>query len=318
MMNMIALNLAIGHNMWVDKHTQLTMGAHYNQERDYVLFERSAWDKIVKELPKLGVNTVIIDLAEGVKYDCAPELALPGTLEKTEFKEMLNELIALGLTAIPKLDFSAAHDVWMGNYAKMPGTEEYREFVKKLIAEVAELFGKPAYFHLGLADESIQYQTWYGLSIVRGPKCYWEDVYAMFDAVRAAGARPMIFGEYFYREPEIFTTMVPKDVIVCAQFAARFLDACDRYGRDRRTDAQKKFEALCELPNELFLCGQGLPLRQNITEMFWFAKQHPEKNILGVGAFPNLPTTDLFDYALLNEAMRLGKGKEYYDHNDFV
>ncbi len=316
-MKMVALDLCIGHNMWFDKDTQLVMGEYYNKERDFVYFDRCAWDKIINELPALGVDTVILDLAEGIKYDCAPDLAIKGSIDKAEFKKMLDKLRALGITAIPKLDFSAAHDLWAGNYGKSAGTQLYRDFCKNIIDEVCELFGKPEYFHLGLADETIDYQRFYGTCVVRGPKAFWRDVYAMFDACRANGAKPIMYGDYFGYEPQAFTKMLPRDVVIAARYSERIQPAEDEMGRDMRSKSQLAFEKLCEFDNELLLVGSGLPTRQNITDLFYYAKNNPDKKIIGVMSCSELPTVDVFDYALLNEAMRLGKGKEYFDKNEF-
>jgi len=320
-MKLVALDLNIGHNMWFDKFAQYNMGEYYNQERDYLYFDRFAWDKIVNELPNLGVNCVVVDLAEGVKYDCAPELAVKGSLEKAEVKEMLAALKSKGIMAIPKLDFSAAHDAWLGDYSKMPDTDEYREFVKTLIKEVCDLFDKPEYLHLGMADETNEYQINYGLSIVRGPKSFWRDAYAMFDACREKGVKPIISGEYYYREPIVFTKMIPDDVVIAApyieQWGGRIALSEDEFGRDPRTELQKKLEKLTELKNEFILVGKGLPARQNLVDLFFFASIHPEKNIIGVMSQSDLPTKDVFDYALLNEAMRLGVGKKSFDEKDF-
>ena len=55
--------------------------------------------------------------------------------------------------------------------------------------------------------------------------------------------------------------------------------------------------------------GKGLPTRQNLVDLFYFASIHPEKNIIGVMSQSELATADIFDYALLSEAMCLGVGK---------
>ncbi len=148
----------------------------------------------------------------------SPELAVKGSLEKAEAEGMLARLNELAITAIPKFDFSAAHDAWLGNYSKMPDTCAYREFVKKIIAEVCELFNYPEYFHLCMGDETVEYQKHYGLMIVRGPKAYWRDAYAMFDVCRECGAKPIISGDSYYRDPLVFDKMIPDDVVIAAPY----------------------------------------------------------------------------------------------------
>ena len=62
---------------------------------------------------------------------------------------------------------------------------------KAIIFEACELFDRPTYFHLGMADETIEYQQYYGLSIVHEERAFWRDAYALFDACRTCGARPI-------------------------------------------------------------------------------------------------------------------------------
>lgn len=226
---------------------------------------------------------------------------------------MLARLNELGITAIPKFDFSAAHDAWLGNYAKMSDTCAYREFAKKIIAEVCELFNYPEYFHLCMGDETVEYQKHYGLMIVRGPKAYWRDAYAMFDACRECGAKPIISGDSYYRDPLVFDKMIPDDVVIAAPYielwGGRIENETDEFGRDPRSELQKKLETLTNRKNEFILVGKGLPTRQNLVDLFYFASIKPGKNIIGVMSQSELATADIFDYALLSEAMCLGVGK---------
>ena len=76
----------------------------------------------------------------------SPELAVKGSLEKVEAEGMLARLNELAITAIPKFDFSAAHDAWLGNYSKMPDTCAYREFVKKILTKSANFSTIPNIF----------------------------------------------------------------------------------------------------------------------------------------------------------------------------
>ena len=60
--------------------------------------DKEIWHKVTEYLPEEGINTVVIDINEGVKLDSHPELAVPGSWEKEEFKEELRRLRALGLS----------------------------------------------------------------------------------------------------------------------------------------------------------------------------------------------------------------------------
>ena len=64
-------------------------------------------------------------------------------------KEELKKLRDAGLEPIPKLNFSTAHDTWLGPYSRCVSTPTYYKACEDLIEEVVELFDKPRFFHLG-------------------------------------------------------------------------------------------------------------------------------------------------------------------------
>ena len=68
----------------------------YDMEDEYryheeLFFDKEVWCKVTEYLPTQGINTVVIDMNEGVKLDSHPELAVPGSLEKAEFINYLKE-----------------------------------------------------------------------------------------------------------------------------------------------------------------------------------------------------------------------------------
>lgn len=310
-MKMWAYNINLGYNMWFDKYSLLNFNEYDKIERDFLYFEKDVWDRIIEFLPKQGINTVIIDLAEGIKYDSCPELAVEGSLEKAEFKKMLDKIRELGMTPVPKLDFSAAHDIWLKHYSRMLTTTPYRELVKNLIDEVCELFDNPPYFHIGMGDESNEYQKHYGFIVTRGRINFWEDVNIMLDACRKNGARPMMSSEYYTREPYLFTKNISEDVILTASYFGTILPEMDEYGRDSRSQAQKQLEELQKnFKNDIIYSGNGLTAF-NLNALAEFGKNHPE-NFLGVMSSPEEPCVDRVDFVHMNDAYRLGLAKRNY------
>ena len=117
------------------------------------------WDETVAFLAERGFNTVLIDLGDAVQYESHPEIAAPDAWSKAFLRKKLNEIRALGMTPIPKLNFSTAHDTWLGEYGRMVATPTYRRVCTELIDEVCELFDHPALFHLGMDDETHKQQA---------------------------------------------------------------------------------------------------------------------------------------------------------------
>lgn len=308
-MDFFAFNIHLGYNMWFDKNALLKFAEEDNRERDFLYFDKTTWDTVTEFLPGQGFNTVVIDLAEGVRYDSAPELAVEGSLSKEELSQMLSRLRSLGLNPIPKLDFSSAHDIWMKDYARMLCTTPYRNLVKNLIAEVSELFDKPAYFHIGMGDENNEYQKYYEYIATRSRILFWEDTNIMLDACRAAGARPMMSGEYFYQEPYVFNKEISSDVVITAPYIGDILPEMDVYGRDTRSEMQKKFEALCATGLDVVYHGNG-STQYNLDRLFNYAKDH---NCFGVMTEPGVPCVGWADYYMMNDAYRFGWAKkEHY------
>ena len=307
-MKLWAFNINLGYNMWFDKFSLLKFNEYDKIERDFLYFDKDTWNRVTEFLPKQGINTVVIDLAEGIKYDCCPELAVEGSLSKDEFREMLKRLRELGLTPIPKLDFSAAHDIWLKDYSRMLTTEPYRELVRNLIDEVCELFDKPEYFHIGMGDESNDYQKYYGFIVTRGRINFWQDVNIMLDACRKNGARPIMSAEYYFREPYLFTQNITEDVILTVRYDGDIAPEMDLYGRDSRSEIQKKMEELQKnFKNDIIYQGSGIT-GFNLLALAGFAKDHPE-NFFGIMSSPEEPCVDRVDYVLMNDAYRVGQAK---------
>ena len=99
----------------------------------------------------------------------------------------------LGLEPIPKLNFSAGHDPWLGQYSRMVSSDIYYGVCRDLIAEVAELFDTPRFFHLGMDEETAEIQRHNNLVVVRQHELWWHDMYFLFDEVERACARPWVW-----------------------------------------------------------------------------------------------------------------------------
>lgn len=69
--------LHLGYNMWSDREGE----AEYTKASAVLRCDTPFWDELGVFMAKSGVNTCVIDLGEGVRYESHPELAvevLPG------------------------------------------------------------------------------------------------------------------------------------------------------------------------------------------------------------------------------------------------
>ena len=156
---------------------------------DKVRCNKKYFRALVDMAAKTGVNMIVIDLAEGLKYDTHPELAAEGAWTPAELSEEIAYIKSLGMDAVPSMDFSAAHDEWLCEYSRMVSTPTYYRVVADLIKEVCAIFGTPKLFYIGMGDENSSAQTKYDISIVRHGDLWWHDLNYIVGQVEANGAR---------------------------------------------------------------------------------------------------------------------------------
>lgn len=187
-----SLYAMLGVNMWFE-------------ELPNVIFEDEAWDKIVSEAAVSGINMIVLDLGEGVRYASHPELAHPGAWTRERVREEVRRLKEKGIALIPKLNFSATHHMWLGEYRKMMSTPVYYRVCRDLIYEVYNLFDSPEYIHLGM-DEEGDSQFFGNLDLVayRRGELIWHDLQFFCDCVRDMGAKPWIWADICFQYPDEF------------------------------------------------------------------------------------------------------------------
>ncbi len=212
--------LHLGMNMWSRREVEYTKsvgGYHYK-----LACQKDEWIALTEEMARLGMNLLLIDMAEGVRYDSHPELAVEGSWSKEEFKADLARLRALGITPIPKFNFSLGHSAWLKDYAYMAGTDTYYKVCEDLIREVCDLFDGPEFFHLGLEEEEYGSQASFPIIFIRNVATKCRDALRLFDICRDCNTRPWIWVdpntiETFGGEEE-FCRIVPRDVLLSNWF----------------------------------------------------------------------------------------------------
>jgi len=213
----------LGYNMWAEKGASHS-GMEFAVGSDTLRCQKNVWDEMCAYAAQNGVNTVVIDLGEGVRYDSHPELAIPGTWSKQQLRESLAQMREMGLTPIPKLNFSTAHDEWLGEYSHMISTDTYHKVCRELIEEVCDLFDKPAYFHLGMDEETAGHQAEYFYSVVRAPELWWHDLYMRFEDVERCGVTPWVWSDFIWHHEESFLKKMPKHVLQSNWYYGRIHD----------------------------------------------------------------------------------------------
>ena len=192
----------LGQNMWWRDNPKLN-------------FDDDAWDAILESCHKNGLNQIVLDVGEGLQYKGYPELTREGAWSYERTLAEVKRCRELGIELIPKLNFSATHHLWLGDYGRMMSTPTYYKVVTDLINEVYEAFDHPRYIHLGM-DEEGDPQFFKQLDMVhyRQGELIWHDLKFLIDAVKSCGATPWIRGDMCIYNPEEFRAHIPTDDVV--------------------------------------------------------------------------------------------------------
>ena len=204
--------LHLSYNMWCDWDNPEKFSG-YNNFVPRLRFDDAFWDELLAAMAAAKLNTVVIDLGDGVRYASHPEIAVEGAWSTDRLRAELAKCRKLGVEPIPKLNFSTAHDAWLGPYARMVSTPAYYDVCRDLIREVCDLFDGPRFFHLGMDEENAGLQRRYEYAVIRQHGLWWRDLRFLVDAVEAKGARAWVWSDYVWEHNEAFYANMPKAVL---------------------------------------------------------------------------------------------------------
>ena len=202
----------LGSNTWENSHEC--------KKVEGMEFDREVWDKIVEKCAENGLNTIVLALGEGIRYESHPELAIEGSLTHEEMKVEIERLKKLGIRIIPKMNFSAYHDPWLQEYGREKmSTPEYYQVCKDLIEEVYELFEHPEYIHLGLDEEFRDFQGEKGKYFRKDEKLF-NDWKFFFKCVNDLGAKVMMWTSACrqYTDEEWMPNVSTDNVLGCGHY----------------------------------------------------------------------------------------------------
>ena len=194
----------------------LSMHFSYKYCDTKMAVDQEMWDWILENAAKSGFNTIVIDVLDAVQYGSHPELAMPGAWSRTKLRNELQHCRELGLTPIPKLNFSANHSNWLGPYKRMIATDQYYRLVDDLIRELYELFDHPEYFHIGMDEEDEEHARYNreGYCMFRRGDLYWHDMRYIIDSVKQTGAKPWMWYDSFINHHEQYAEKIGMDEVL--------------------------------------------------------------------------------------------------------
>jgi hypothetical protein len=165
-------------------------------------FDDSFWEYILKESEKCGINTILLDVGDGVEFGTHPEIADENAWTRRRVRKEVARCRDLGIKIIPKLNFATTHSYWMGEYRKMTSSIKYYQFANDIIKETYELFDHPDYIHIGMDEEGAKFCGGAPYCVYRQKDLFWHDLRFLYDCVADTSAMPMLWFNPLHDDPE--------------------------------------------------------------------------------------------------------------------
>jgi hypothetical protein len=256
----------LSYNMWSDRDAP-EWGLEHTAARPYLRFDDGLWDDVLQKMVDVGMNAVVIDLGDGVRYQSHPEIAVEGAWTVKRLQDELQKVREMGLEPIPKLNFSACHDAWLGPYARCVSTDLYYGVCRDLISEVIEIF-QPRFFHLGMDEETAQHQRHYAYVVIRQHELWWHDLAFLVGEVTKGGVRPWVWSDYVWDHADEFWARMPRSVLQSNWY----------YGADFGAEIKycKAYLDLEAHGYDQIPTGSNWSADENITRTVAYCKEHLE------------------------------------------
>ena len=252
-------------NMWYDRPPERyeTIYRKIRGLSPKLLFSEPLWNEWKNRMRELGMNQVVIDVGDGVRYPSHPELAIEGSWSPQRMRDEVAQLKDIGIEAIPKLNFSTSHDSWLKDYHRLVSTPEYYRVCEDLIGDIAEIFGHPRFLHLGYDEESMG-QTYADFSVARQGALWWHDFLWFLKTVEKKGMRPWCWADAGWRHPDEFISRCPKSTLLSNWY----------YGATFKGDekAVKWYLALDKAGYDQMPCGSNWACQENFVGTVEFCR----------------------------------------------
>jgi len=169
---------------------------------------------VVGAMAEAGLNMLIVDCADGVKYKSHPELARRYTVPMRQLKRLVERANKLGIEVMPKLNFAQSHyhqhNHWFRPHFWLFDNDEYWERAFRLIDELIEACRPPRFFHIGMDEDHNRSHRQYAAAICR-----------LAEGLRDRGLRAVMWkdaqtypgGEVHKEKSRAAEGKIPRDVV---------------------------------------------------------------------------------------------------------
>lgn len=196
-------------------YVQLAVNAGYDGKTEPRPFLEEVWDYIIDGMSEAGMNTILLQVDDAVEFGSHPEIAHKNAWSRGRMRKEIAKCKEKGLKIIPLFNFAATHDGWLGEYHRKLSTPEYYRVCNDIIKEAYELFDHPEYIHLGMDEEDEKHvRKLFQLPVYRKGDLYWHDLRFLIDCVVDTGAKPWIWADPLFDNPEEFKKHIDPDELV--------------------------------------------------------------------------------------------------------
>lgn len=237
-----------------------------NVKERFIEFDHDFWDYTLVEAKKAGINTIILEVADNVRYESHPEIAHDKSWDAAQIKKMVKQCRDLGIELVPLANFSTGHSHWMGEYRRMTSSKIYYEFCSDIIKDLYEMFDHPKYMHIGFDEEVTFLEAQDGYYVYRRGELLMHDFQFILDEVKKTGAQPWAWHDPLWEYAEdYFKYMDPKeDVVLCPWFYFAFKK--EHYTPIPQYDADGSEN---EWYKEGYRYQEDVPFFKNATDYFY-------------------------------------------------
>jgi len=284
--------------------------------------EQTVWDDAVKKMAEQNINMVVINLDDSVLWRSHPEIALKNSWTPERLREELAKIRKLGIEPIPLLNFSATHDAWMGEYAKMVSSKPYYQFCKDLIAETIEIFDKPRFIHFGMDEETYGHQSHFNYIVIRQKEQWWDDLLFYFDEAMMRGVRPWVWSDYVWNNPDLFFKKMPKYAVQSNWYYGEEFDidklsgGVKRYVQAYLDLNAAGYDQIPTASNDAIMYNPQRNNNKSIGNTVEFASKHiNDKHLLGFLQSMWMPTIEQFRPNIMQTIELTGEARRKLELN---
>ncbi|MGC9348597.1 MAG: hypothetical protein ACP5JG_10705 [Anaerolineae bacterium] len=120
-------------------------------------FDLTTGVEVIDAMAAAGLNLLVIDCADGVRYASHPELARHYSVSMTTLEALVDRADDHGIEVVPKLNFSQSglhrHNHWFRPHNDLFDSSRYWELAFEVIDELIDVMRPPRFFHVGMDED---------------------------------------------------------------------------------------------------------------------------------------------------------------------